>query len=179
MHAGDAFLLGTDLAGDPARLEPAYDDDAGVTAAFNLNLLAVLNRELGADFDLDGFAHVAVWDREQEWIEMRLQSLRAQTVPPPTELPAPVPRAPVVAASSPDEVEREFAAAGLQLQSWWTAAAGDFAVSLGVPAGALIRLPARNDGRGCRPPASRRTWRSLRPRGWRGPRTSGRWQPRC
>ncbi len=77
---GDGLLLGTDLVKDPARLVAAYDDAAGVTAAFNRNVLAVVNRELGADFDLDRFAHVARWDAEQEWIEMRLRSTVAQAV---------------------------------------------------------------------------------------------------
>ena len=80
LHSGDAFLLGTDLVKDPARLVAAYDDARGVTAEFNKNVLSVLNRELGADFDLDAFEHVAVWDADREWIEMRLESVRAQTV---------------------------------------------------------------------------------------------------
>src|SRR3954468_12603445 len=71
---GDALLLGTDLVKDVGRLVAAYDDAAGVTAAFNLNVLRVIDRELGADFDLDAFEHVAAWDPDQEWIEMRLRS---------------------------------------------------------------------------------------------------------
>ena len=58
-------------------LVPAYDDAAGVTAEFNRNVLRVVNRELGADFDPDAFAHVALWDPEQEWIEMRLRARAA------------------------------------------------------------------------------------------------------
>lgn len=77
---GDALLLGTDLVKDEATLVAAYDDAAGVTAAFNKNVLAVIDRELGADFDPDAFEHVAVWDREREWIEMRLRARRALTV---------------------------------------------------------------------------------------------------
>lgn len=80
MRPGDRLLLGTDLVKDPARLEAAYDDAAGVTAAFNLNVLQVLNRELGADFDLTKFAHVAFYDARNAWIEMRLRSLVAQSV---------------------------------------------------------------------------------------------------
>ena len=80
LGAGDAFLLGTDLVKDPARLVAAYDDAQGVTAEFNKNVLAVLDRELGADFDPDAFEHVAVWDAEHEWIEMRLESTRDQRV---------------------------------------------------------------------------------------------------
>ena len=76
----DRLLLGTDLVKDPAVLEAAYNDSAGVTAAFNRNMLAVMNRELDADFDLDAFEHVAFFDREQEWIEMRLRALRPQVV---------------------------------------------------------------------------------------------------
>ncbi len=71
---GDAFLLGTDLVKDPDRLVAAYDDAQGVTTAFNRNVLVVINRELGADFDLTAFEHVARWDAEREWIEMRLPS---------------------------------------------------------------------------------------------------------
>jgi L-histidine Nalpha-methyltransferase len=77
---GDRLLVGTDLVKDPVRLQAAYDDAAGVTAAFNLNVLTVLNRELGADFDVDRFAHVALYDERNAWIEMRLRSLVAQTV---------------------------------------------------------------------------------------------------
>jgi L-histidine N-alpha-methyltransferase len=76
----DLLLLGTDLVKDPATLEAAYDDREGVTAAFNLNLLHVLNRELGADFDVDAFEHVAFYDREREWIEMRLRATRRMQV---------------------------------------------------------------------------------------------------
>ncbi|MEA2704675.1 MAG: L-histidine Nalpha-methyltransferase, partial [Actinomycetota bacterium] len=72
---GDALLLGTDLVKDPGRLVAAYDDAAGVTAAFNRNVLRVVNRELSADFDPDSFAHVALWDPANEWIEMRLRAL--------------------------------------------------------------------------------------------------------
>jgi L-histidine N-alpha-methyltransferase len=136
---GDAFLLGTDLVKDSARLVRAYDDASGVTAAFNRNVLAVLNRELEADFDLDAFDHVAVWDAEQEWVEMRLRSRTAQTVRVGaldlevsfaageelrTEISAKFRRA---------GVERELAAAGLTMTSWWTDPAGDFALSISVP----------------------------------------------
>ena len=69
-------------------LEAAYDDSAGVTAEFNRNVLLVLNRELGADFDPDLFDHVAFYDPAHEWIEMRLRARRAHTV----HIPAPRPR---------------------------------------------------------------------------------------
>jgi L-histidine N-alpha-methyltransferase len=140
LRPGDSFLLGTDLVKDPDRLVRAYDDAAGVTGRFNLNVLAVVNRELGADFDLSEFSHVALWNTEEQWIEMWLRSGRAQTVHVKaldldvrfaagemmrTEISAKFTRA---------RVEGEFAAAGLRLASWWTDRAGDFAVSLGVPA---------------------------------------------
>lgn len=76
----DALLLGTDLVKDAAILEPAYDDAQGVTAAFNRNVLAVINRELLADFDLDAFAHEATWNPVLERIEIRLRSVRDQVV---------------------------------------------------------------------------------------------------
>lgn len=136
---GDAFLLGTDLVKDPGRLVAAYDDAQGVTAEFNKNVLSVLNRELGGDFDPDSFEHVAVWDSEREWIEMRLESVLDQRVrldtldlgiefamgeQVRTEVSAKFRRAGVVA---------ELAAAGLQVTEWWTDPAGDFALSLSVP----------------------------------------------
>jgi L-histidine N-alpha-methyltransferase len=80
LRPGDRVLLGTDLVKDPAIIEAAYNDEAGVTAAFNRNVLAVVNRELGADFDLDAFEHVAFFDRHQEWIEMRLRATTPQEV---------------------------------------------------------------------------------------------------
>jgi L-histidine N-alpha-methyltransferase len=77
---GEQLLLGTGLVVDEDVLVAAYDDAAGVTAEFNRNVLHVLNRELDADFDPQGFTHVAVWDAEREWIEMRLRAQRAMTV---------------------------------------------------------------------------------------------------
>lgn len=135
----DALLLGTDLVKDPAMLVAAYDDSAGVTAAFNKNVLSVLNRELGADFDPDAFEHVAVWDAQAEWIEMRLRSTRAQTVKLPaidlavsfaqgeqmrTEISAKFRRA---------TIEAELAAAGFTLRSWWTDSEERFGLSLAMP----------------------------------------------
>jgi L-histidine N-alpha-methyltransferase len=80
MRAGDRFLLGADLRKDVGIIEAAYNDTAGVTAEFNLNLLRVLNRELGADFDLSAFRHRAIYNRDMHRIEMHLDSLRDQTV---------------------------------------------------------------------------------------------------
>ena len=138
LEPGDALLLGTDLVKDPDRLVRAYDDSAGVTAAFDLNVLHVVNRELGATFDADAFRHVAVWDAEQEWIEMRLRSLREQTVDVPAlslrvdfaegeEM-----RTEVSAKFRHEKVADELGAAGLRLAEWWTDHDGDFALSLAV-----------------------------------------------
>jgi L-histidine Nalpha-methyltransferase len=74
---GDGFLVGVDLVKDPARLHAAYNDSAGVTALFNLNILRVLNERLGADLDPAAFEHVAFYDAERQWIEMRLRARRA------------------------------------------------------------------------------------------------------
>jgi L-histidine N-alpha-methyltransferase len=140
LQAGDALLLGTDLVKDPAVLVAAYDDPAGVTAAFNKNVLAVLNTELGADFDADAFEHVAIWDARAEWIEMRLRSVADQRVTLPaidltvdfaegeemrTEVSAKFRRA---------GVQTELAAAGFAIRSWWTDDDGQFGLSLSVPA---------------------------------------------
>ncbi len=78
--AGGRLVIGVDLKKDPAILIPAYNDPAGVTAAFNLNLLERINRELGGDFDLHAFRHEAIWDEAQSRIEMQLISLKHQTV---------------------------------------------------------------------------------------------------
>jgi len=139
LTAGDSFLLGTDLVKDPARLVAAYDDSGGVTAAFDRNVLAVVNRELKADFDLDAFDHVARWDAGAEWVEMRLRSRRAQTVSI-AALDLTVDfaegeqmRTEVSAKFRRDRVEGELDAAGLRMTEWWTDADGDFGLSLSVP----------------------------------------------
>lgn len=80
LRMGDSVLLGADLKKDAAALEAAYDDALGVTAAFNLNVLARINRELGADFALRGFRHVALYDEREGRVEMHIESLRAQAV---------------------------------------------------------------------------------------------------
>jgi len=136
----DSFLLGTDLVKDVARLEAAYDDASGVTAAFNRNVLVVLNRELGFDFVPERFAHVARWNPADEWIEMRLRSDGAQSVRS-RELDLEVQfagdeemRTEISAKFRREGVERELTDAGLALTEWWTDPAGDFAVSLAVPA---------------------------------------------
>src|SRR6185369_7225561 len=80
LQPGDSLLLGTDLVKDTDRLVAAYDDSAGVTAQFNRNVLAVVNRELDADFDLDAFEHVARWNPAEERIEMWLRAASAEHV---------------------------------------------------------------------------------------------------
>jgi L-histidine Nalpha-methyltransferase len=140
LRPGDTFLLGTDLVKDPAVLVAAYDDSAGVTAAFNKNVLAVLNAELGADFDLDAFDHVAVWDPEREWIEMRLRAASAQRVRVAglgltAEFAAGEQMRTEVSAKFREAgVRTELAAAGLAVRSWWTDPGGQFGLSLAVPA---------------------------------------------
>jgi L-histidine Nalpha-methyltransferase len=139
MEPDDLFLLGVDLDKDPRTLLAAYDDAAGVTAEFNLNLLRVLNRELGADFDLDGFAHEARYDGGEQRIEMHLRSLRRQTVT--------VPGAGAVVEFEPDErmsteisskftrstTEANLGAAGMRLHAWFTDEAERFALALAAP----------------------------------------------
>lgn len=136
LSPGDTLLLGTDLVKDEKVLVAAYDDAAGVTAAFNRNVLSVVDRELGADFALDDFEHVARWNPRQEWIEMRLRARRALTVKIP-ELDLLVSfeageevRTEVSAKFRKDGVRGELAAAGLRLSQWWTDSAGRFALSL-------------------------------------------------
>jgi L-histidine Nalpha-methyltransferase len=80
LDTGDALLLGTDLVKDPAILVPAYDDAQGVTAEFNKNVLHRLNRDLGADFDVNSFRHIALWNPVRSRMEIYLESLRAQVV---------------------------------------------------------------------------------------------------
>lgn len=140
MVPGDAFLLGIDLVKDPARLEAAYNDSAGVTAEFNRNVLTVVNRELGADFRPERFDHVARYDAENEWIEMLLRSRAAQQVTV-SELELEVRFAPgeelrteISAKFRPDRVEDELAEAGLDVRHLWTDPRGDFALALSVPA---------------------------------------------
>ena len=134
MGPEDALLLGTDLVKDPERLVRAYDDASGVTGEFNRNVLHVLRRELGADVDPDAFDHVALWNAEQEWIEMRLRARGAQTV---RVLDLDVAfadgedlRTEISAKFRRERVAAELASAGLRLQRWETDAQGDYALSL-------------------------------------------------
>lgn len=136
LSPGDTLLLGTDLVKDKRVLVRAYDDASGVTAAFNKNVLAVVNRELGADFDPDAFDHVALWDPGHEWIEMRLRSRTEQTVKIPAlglavDFAAGEDLRTEVSAKFREEgIGAELAAAGLELTHWWTDAEGRFALSL-------------------------------------------------
>ncbi|MEV7808639.1 L-histidine N(alpha)-methyltransferase [Microbispora sp. NPDC088329] len=136
LRPGDTLLLGADLVKDPSRLVRAYDDAQGVTAAFNRNVLHVLNRELGAGFEPEAFEHVALWDEDNEWIEMRLRATRPMEVPiralgltaafaegeeMRTEISAKFRRQGVL-----DELSR----AGFAVCRWYTDSAGDFALTL-------------------------------------------------
>jgi L-histidine N-alpha-methyltransferase len=136
LRPGELFLLGTDLVKTPEALVAAYDDAAGVTAEFNRNVLHVINRELSADFDVDAFEHVALWDVEREWIEMRLRASRPMRVRV-AELGLDVGfaegeelRTEVSAKFREQGVRSELSAAAFRPRCWWTDAQGRFAVSL-------------------------------------------------
>jgi L-histidine Nalpha-methyltransferase len=137
LDADDRFLLGTDLVKDRATLEAAYDDSQGVTAEFNKNVLDVLNRELGADFDLDAFEHRALWDDENLWVDIRLRSLADQVVDI-SALDLTVEfaegeemRTEISTKFAREGLEGIYAEAGLELTDWWTDPEGLFALSLG------------------------------------------------
>ena len=138
MKPGDSFLLGTDLIKDVDRLELAYDDPHGITAAFNKNVLTVINRELDADFDPDSFEHVAFFDATNEWMDLNLRSVVDQQV----RIEAldltvhfaegEMMRTEISAKFRRPGIEVELAAAGLRLTELWTDEAGDYALSLSV-----------------------------------------------
>jgi L-histidine N-alpha-methyltransferase len=138
LQPGDGLLLGTDLVKDADRLVCAYDDSAGVTAKFNRNVLAVVNRELAADFDLAAFQHVARWNAAEERIEMWLRAATAQKVRiGALDLTAEFGvgeemLTEVSCKFTPDGVAAELAAAGLRRTHWWTDQAGDFGLSLSM-----------------------------------------------
>jgi L-histidine N-alpha-methyltransferase len=138
---GDHLLMGTDLVKDPRVLEAAYDDAQGVTAEFNRNVLRVLNRELRADFDPEDFDHVALFDRDNEWIEMRLRARREHTTlvkdldlsvhfDAGEEL-----RTEISAKFTPERLGGDLDAAGLELVRWLTDPEEQFALTLSRPAG--------------------------------------------
>jgi L-histidine N-alpha-methyltransferase len=133
---GDYLLLGTDLVKDIDVLEAAYDDAQGVTAEFNRNVLHVLNRELDADFPTELFEHVAFFDPDREWIEMRLRARRACHVrigavdldiefARGEEL-----RTEISAKFTASRLKADYAASGLELAEWFTDDDGLFALSL-------------------------------------------------
>lgn len=140
LHQGDSILLGVDLAKDEATLLDAYDDAAGVTAAFNRNILVRINRELGANFDPDAFAHRAAWNEAQSRIEMHLESRIAQTV----RVPSPDPdfdlrirfaRGETIHTENsykyrPGTAESMLESAGFKPSHTWTDERGWFAVCL-------------------------------------------------
>ncbi len=136
MYPGDRFLLGTDLVKDAATLELAYDDPNGVTAEFNKNVLHVLNRELDANFDPDQFEHVAFWDADNEWVDIRLRSLAEQFI----DLKAldmrthfarnEEMRTEISTKFTRERLEASYADAGLELVEWWTDPHDLYALSL-------------------------------------------------
>lgn len=142
LQPGDAFLLGVDLVPGRhktvAQLEAAYDDAAGVTAAFNRNILSVLMRELGAQVDPDDFAHVARYDTDQQWIEMLLRADRALTVRIPRiglEVPFAAGddiRTEISCKFTCERIAQLFAGSGLRLRRWDTDPEDRFALALGV-----------------------------------------------
>jgi dimethylhistidine N-methyltransferase len=161
LEPGEGLLLGVDLVKDPARLVAAYDDAAGVTAEFEKNVLAVVNRQLGADFDLDRFDYVVRWDAEAERITMGLRSQEAQTVRVAAlDL--------VVELAAGEEIETEISAkfrregitaeleaAGFVPMGWWTDTAADFAVVLAQRSamGVAPRVSTPVDAAAVPPPA--------------------------
>jgi L-histidine N-alpha-methyltransferase len=139
LGADDHLLMGTDLVKDPQVLTQAYDDAQGVTAAFNRNLLSVLNRELQADFDLEDFDHVALFNQEHEWIEMRLRARREHTTTV-RDLDLSVHfeqgeemRTEISAKFTRERVEHDLAAANLEIVSWLTDPQELFALTLSRP----------------------------------------------
>jgi len=137
---GDHLLMGADLVKDPDVLERAYDDAQGVTAEFNRNLLRVLNRELAADFDPEDFEHVALFDHEHEWIEMRLRAKRAHTtIVRALDLPVHFERGEemrteISAKFTRERITADLTSAGLELTDWLTDRDELFALTLSQPA---------------------------------------------
>ena len=133
---GDCILLGVDLVKDRDVLVPAYDDAAGVTADFNLNVLTRLNRELGADFDLEGFRHQAVWNGSHSRMEMHLESSTSQEVRiPALELVVDFAAGETIHTENsykylPFQAEELLAASGFSPEKTWTDGQGWFAVCL-------------------------------------------------
>ena len=136
MYPGDRFLLGTDLVKDRDRLEAAYDDSAGVTAEFNKNVLNVLNREFDADFDPERFEHVAFFDEDNSWIDIRLRSTEEQFIDL-RELDMRCHfarneemRTEISTKFTPERLEEIYSDAGLEMTDLWTDPEGLYALSL-------------------------------------------------
>jgi L-histidine N-alpha-methyltransferase len=132
----DHLLMGTDLVKDPRVLQAAYDDAQGITAEFNRNVLRVLNRELDADFEPDDFDHVALFDAEHEWIEMRLRARREHTTIV-RDLDLPVHfdageemRTEISAKFTAERLEGDLLASGMELVRWLTDPEKLFALTL-------------------------------------------------
>ncbi|MGV9304123.1 MULTISPECIES: L-histidine N(alpha)-methyltransferase [unclassified Nonomuraea] len=136
LRPGDTFLLGADLVKDTGRLVAAYDDAAGVTAAFNRNVLHVINRELEADFEPEAFAHVALYDARHDWIEMRLRASRDMRVRigglglTVDFVEGEQMRTEISAKFRPEGLRRELAAAGFEVRRRYTDPSGDFTLVL-------------------------------------------------
>lgn len=135
-HKGDMLLLGVDLVKDPAEFMAAYDDSAGVSTAFNKNLLAVLNAQIGADFDLDSFDYVVTWDDEAERLEMWEQSRVNQSVHlSGIDLLVEIAAGERIwtatsAKFRQDGIRAELECAGFSLDHWWTDPGRRYALSL-------------------------------------------------
>lgn len=138
LEPGEGFLVGTDLVKDEETLVRAYDDASGTTAAFELNALTVLNRVLGADFDVDGFEYVAAWVPQNSRIEMRVRARRPMTVTVPVldlvvdfaegeEM-----RTEISTKFTRERIREELAAAGFSHDGWFTDPQDRFALSLAV-----------------------------------------------
>jgi L-histidine N-alpha-methyltransferase len=136
MNPGDTLLLGADLVKDERRLVAAYDDPQGVTAAFNLNVLRILNRELDADFDPARFGHRARFDSEESWIEMLLVAREAHEVVVPAlglrlqfEAGEAL-RTEVSTKFAPADLQAELSKVGFAMDGFWTDDLGDYSLSL-------------------------------------------------
>ncbi|HWL65393.1 MAG TPA: L-histidine N(alpha)-methyltransferase [Actinomycetota bacterium] len=136
LDPGDHFLVGADLVKDVAILEAAYNDPSGVTEAFNKNVLSVINRELHADFDIDRFAHLAFFDADNSWIEMRLISQVAHPVAiPDLDLEIELAKDEYITTEIStkfvlEEISDEIAATGMTVRRAWTDERADFALLL-------------------------------------------------
>jgi len=139
MSSDDSLLLGADLVKDRRRLVAAYDDASGITAAFNKNVLHVLNEQLGGNFDPELFSHVALWNEDEQWIEMRLRAREEMEV---TLADAGISvrfaegedlLTEISAKFTPERIEAELEAAGFVVDGMWGAAEGEFLLTLAHP----------------------------------------------